>query len=106
VVRPDQFAVFGPVLPTDKYELVRAFQQGGQTVGTCGDGANDAPALRQAQVGIAAAVVLAVTLDLVKVPVFRHLSLTLAKNSMGWRSFEAQNKGRVNFFTVSAKPRP
>jgi H+-transporting ATPase len=54
-VRPDQFAVFAGVLPEDKYKLVKAFQAGGHTVGMCGDGANDAPALRQAQMGIAVA---------------------------------------------------
>ena len=52
-VRPEQFAVFAGVLPEDKYKLVKAFQKGGHTVGMCGDGANDAPALRQAQMGIA-----------------------------------------------------
>jgi len=52
-VRPEQFAVFAGVLPEDKYKLVKAFQKGGHTIGMCGDGANDAPALRQAQVGIA-----------------------------------------------------
>jgi H+-transporting ATPase len=50
---PDKFAVFAAVLPEDKYRLVQAFQKGGHTVGMCGDGANDAPALRQAQMGIA-----------------------------------------------------
>ena len=52
-VHPEQFAVFAGVLPEDKYKLVKAFQRGNHTVGMCGDGANDAPALRQAQIGIA-----------------------------------------------------
>jgi H+-transporting ATPase len=52
-VGPEAFAVFAGVLPEDKYKLVKAFQKGGHTVGMCGDGANDAPALRQAQIGIA-----------------------------------------------------
>ena len=49
------YAVFAGVLPEDKYRLVKAFQADGHTVGMCGDGANDAPALRQAQMGIAVA---------------------------------------------------
>jgi H+-transporting ATPase len=52
-VRPDDFAVFAGVLPEHKYRLVKAFQRAGYTVGMCGDGANDAPALRQAQLGVA-----------------------------------------------------
>jgi H+-transporting ATPase len=52
-VRPADFAVFAGVLPEAKYNLVKAFQESGHTVGMCGDGANDAPALRQAQMGIA-----------------------------------------------------
>ena len=46
-VRPQDFAVFAGVLPEGKYDLVKAFQREGHTVGMCGDGANDAPALRQ-----------------------------------------------------------
>jgi H+-transporting ATPase len=52
-VRPDIYAIFAGVLPEDKFRIVQAFQKGGHVVGMCGDGANDAPALRQAQMGIA-----------------------------------------------------
>jgi H+-transporting ATPase len=52
-VRPETFAVFAGVLPEDKFKLVKVFQKEGHIVGMCGDGANDAPALRQAQMGIA-----------------------------------------------------
>jgi H+-transporting ATPase len=52
-LKPEDYAVFAGVLPEDKFHLVQAFQKGGHTVGMCGDGANDAPALRQAQMGIA-----------------------------------------------------
>jgi H+-transporting ATPase len=54
-VSPEQFAVFAGIFPEGKYELVKSFQKSGHTVGMCGDGANDAPALRQAQMGIAVA---------------------------------------------------
>jgi H+-transporting ATPase len=52
-VKPEDFSVFAGVLPEGKFDLVKAFQKSGNTVGMCGDGANDAPALRQAQIGIA-----------------------------------------------------
>ena len=52
-LRPETYAVFAGVLPEDKFKLVQTMQESGHTVGMCGDGANDAPALRQAQMGIA-----------------------------------------------------
>ncbi len=52
-VGPDDFAVYAGIFPEQKFALVKAFQQQGHSVGMCGDGANDAPALRQAQMGIA-----------------------------------------------------
>ena len=52
-IEPKDFSVFAGVLPEGKFDLVKAFRKSGHTVGMCGDGANDAPALRQAQIGIA-----------------------------------------------------
>ena len=47
--------VFAGVFPEEKITLVRAFQRRGAVVGMSGDGVNDAPALRQAEAGIAVA---------------------------------------------------
>ena len=48
-----RFSVFAGVLPEDKFRLVQMLQEAGHIVGMTGDGVDDAPALRQANVGVA-----------------------------------------------------
>jgi P-type Mg2+ transporter len=48
----DQFNVFARLSPAHKQRIVKALQKKGHTVGFMGDGINDAPALRAADVGV------------------------------------------------------
>jgi H+-transporting ATPase len=52
---PENCDLFARVLPEDKHAIVQALQRSGHVTGMTGDGVNDAPALRQAELGVAVA---------------------------------------------------
>jgi H+-transporting ATPase len=52
---PEDCDIFARVLPEDKHHLVQSLQRTGHVTGMTGDGVNDAPALRQAELGVAVA---------------------------------------------------
>ncbi|KAF9487492.1 P-type ATPase-like protein [Pleurotus eryngii] len=87
--------VFARVTPQQKLQIVRAFQKQGCTVAVTGDGVNDAPALKQADVGVAVASASEVAMEAADLILLSNFSAIITGIEYGRLCFENLRKSIV-----------
>lgn len=96
-----RITVVARALPEDKYRIVRVLQSRGEVVAVTGDGVNDVPALKVADIGIAMGSGAQAARDVAKM-VITNNNLSVIVDAVRWGRMIARNIRRAIYYLLSA----